>query len=75
MERLVATARVEVVLEVNVRDSWGGDCPIDQVHRQAKEAARIALHHLLSKGSAAAGAGFSVKEFRIPQVILREEEK
>jgi hypothetical protein len=34
-----ATARVTLTVEVDVRSSWGGDCTVDQVNRQAAEEA------------------------------------
>ena len=37
--RVAVKARVLVTLEVDVSDCWGGDCPLAQVQRQAKESA------------------------------------
>ena len=37
-KKLVATARVRVVLELQV-GSWGDDCPMAQVYRQAADSA------------------------------------
>lgn len=34
-----AYARVKLEVEISVNSSWGGDCSIDQVHRQAAEEA------------------------------------
>lgn len=38
-----AKARVRVILEIEVEDAWGEDCPIGQLHRQAVEEAKEAL--------------------------------
>ena len=37
--RVVARARVQITVEILVDDTWGDDCPVAQVHRQAKESA------------------------------------
>ncbi len=34
-----ATARVQVTLEIEVHDTWGGDCPTDQIRKQATSSA------------------------------------
>jgi hypothetical protein len=36
-------ARIQVTVEFMVGDSWGGDCDLDQVYKQAREAAIHAL--------------------------------
>lgn len=41
-----ATARVKVVLEVSVSDSWGEDCKVDQIRRQATESAMRIIGNL-----------------------------
>lgn len=33
------TATVQLTLEINVGDSWGGDCAMDQVYKQARDSA------------------------------------
>jgi hypothetical protein len=38
-KRVSAKARVRVTLEIPVGDSWGEECDIAQIHRQAKESA------------------------------------
>lgn len=37
--RLTAGARVTLTIEFQVDDCWGADCTVEQIHRQAKEAA------------------------------------
>lgn len=34
-----ATARVILTVEVDCDGSWGGDCAMDQIHKQAKDSA------------------------------------
>jgi hypothetical protein len=34
-----ATAKVILTVEVDCDGSWGGDCPMDQIHKQAKDSA------------------------------------
>lgn len=41
-----ATARVKVVLEISVSDSWGEDCKVDQIRKQATESALRVLGNL-----------------------------
>jgi hypothetical protein len=43
MPRLVTRARVQVIVDVDVSDHWGADCPVAQVHKQAKESAVRAI--------------------------------
>lgn len=33
------SAKVTVVLSVDITDVWGGDCPMSQVNKQARESA------------------------------------
>jgi len=39
------SARVQLTVEIDVSDTWGGNCAMDQVYDQAVEAARSALAH------------------------------
>jgi hypothetical protein len=39
MSDVTIKARVRVVLDVDVSDVWGGDCPMSQVEKQARESA------------------------------------
>lgn len=36
-DKVSATARVRVELEISCRSSWGRDCAFDQIHKQAIE--------------------------------------
>lgn len=42
-----ATAVVHLTLRVEVSDSWGGDCPTEQVFRQARESAVNMINNAL----------------------------
>lgn len=48
MSRVTAFATVDVVLRVRT-DSWGPDCTIDQIVRQAKEAGQGRIRSLFQK--------------------------
>lgn len=39
MAKVQTRARVTVLVEIEVPDTWGEDCPMSQVHRQATESA------------------------------------
>ena len=39
MAKVKVKARVKVTIEIDVSDSWGGDCALEQVHSQAKKSA------------------------------------
>lgn len=41
----MATARVKVTLEVEVRSSWGNECKLEQIEKQATEDALGALRN------------------------------
>jgi hypothetical protein len=43
MGKVTAKAIVRVDLEVEIEGSWGGECPVEQIHEQA---ARQALDYL-----------------------------
>ena len=36
-------AHVTMTVEINVTDSWGGDCPMAQVYQQATESAKARM--------------------------------
>lgn len=44
-KRVIATARVQVTIDIPVPDSWGGDCDVAQIQRQAK----VSVGHVLRK--------------------------
>ena len=39
-DKIKTMARVRVLLEVSLSDTWGGDCRLDQVYKQAGNTAR-----------------------------------
>lgn len=41
------TAEVQVTLRIKVPDTWGGDCPTEQVFRQARDSAVSILNRAL----------------------------
>lgn len=47
--RVTARARVQITVEILVDDSWGEDCPVSQIHRQAKESALGVLARMRHK--------------------------
>ena len=38
-DKIKTKAQVKVLLEISLSNSWGGDCPLSQVYKQAKESA------------------------------------
>lgn len=62
------TARVTVTLEMTVGSTWGGDCPLSQVHKQAKDDARGMLHRTLEKTDARI-----IGEMQVRAIIVDEE--
>lgn len=44
-----ATAEVQLTLRIKVDDTWGGDCPTEQVFRQARAAAVEMVNRALSE--------------------------
>ena len=43
---ILATARVQITVDIAVNSTWGDGCSIDQIHKQAKEEAIKFLEHL-----------------------------
>jgi len=50
-------ARATVVIEFAVKGSWGAECSIEQLHRQAKESAMDAVQQLFTPNAAVAPQG------------------
>lgn len=48
-KRTTASARLEVVIDIPASGSWGSDCSLDQIYRQASEETRIHLSNILYK--------------------------
>lgn len=42
-KKIKATSRVTVTVEIDTGGSWGADCTVEQVQKQAADAARAAL--------------------------------
>lgn len=49
-KRVSARARVTVTLEIEVTDSWGTDCTVQQVHQQATESALGVIRRVKDRG-------------------------
>ena len=47
MMRVIATARVQVIIEVKAQ-SWGEDCAIGQLYRQAAQEAKDRVQRLIN---------------------------
>lgn len=62
-------AHVTLTVEVAVRDSWGEDCSISQVHRQASESAMGHLSKCLTDCKAVRIVG----EAKVTAVIVERE--
>lgn len=43
MSKVIVRARVRILIEIDVSDSWGGDVKLEQVNNQASESALKAL--------------------------------
>lgn len=67
--QFVARAVVRVVVEVKVPGTWGEDCPLGQVERQAAVAAREALRKAFSVAPAGAGSIKIVDEPLVTAVL------
>ena len=52
-ERLRVTAKVEVTIEVVARSSWGPECSVAQVHKQAIVDAQALLTRIFTNKEAA----------------------
>ena len=50
-KKVRATARITLTVEIDDDGVWGADCPIDQIHRQAKEGAIGALERALRRAA------------------------
>jgi hypothetical protein len=47
--RVTVRARVRVTLDIDVSDCWGGDCPMSQVVRQARDSALGRLRQVFAE--------------------------
>lgn len=62
-----ATARVTVVLVVDLGASWGADCSVGQVFAQAADDARGRVTRLIGTGN-----GVSIADVKVSDVWLSE---
>jgi len=46
-EKMKATAKVKLTLEIPIGSSWGKDCTVDQVMKQAKNEAADIVHRVI----------------------------
>jgi hypothetical protein len=46
--RIQAKAKVKVTLEIKIDSTWGSDCTISQVHKQATDSALLLINQSLS---------------------------
>jgi hypothetical protein len=61
-----ATARVTLTVEVDIKSTWGDDCKLDQIYKQAAEEAVSSLtQHIYRAG----GFGGRIKVVGEPNVM------
>lgn len=74
-KKVKVTARVRVVLDIPVWDTWGGDCPLSQVQKQAAESALGMLHDSGGElnGLFQRGVARLVGEPEVTAVIVEED--
>ena len=61
-----ATARVTLTVEVDIKSTWGDDCKLDQIYKQAAEEAVNSLtQHIYRSG----GFGGRIKVVGEPNVM------
>jgi hypothetical protein len=72
-----AHAIVVVTLDVEVDSSWGGDCTVDQVHKQAADEATGTLRFIFQEANkSTSGCTRKVRVREIPKVtaVMSERE-
>jgi hypothetical protein len=72
--RIGATARVTVVLEIDASASWGPGCTVEQIQRQAGQETTFCLLNLLN-ASSMRGRVRLVTPPTVSAVITREVQK
>ncbi len=70
MNNTKTRARVTVTIEISVPDTWGPECTIKQVHKQAKASAV----QIISKFAEASRSKFRIIGEVIPEAIIVEED-
>lgn len=48
-EKVKTLARVLVLLEVQVNSTWGEDCTVKQVHKQARDDSLLQIENLIKR--------------------------
>lgn len=48
MNTIKARAQVQITVEITLNQPWPGDCPINQVHKEASETAMNYIDRLIS---------------------------
>lgn len=76
-KKVSASAKVRMVVEVHGLGSWGEECQLAQIHKQAKEAAVSRLKRETKSDAEAAVLGRSFTIIGEPEVIaiFTEEER
>lgn len=65
-----ATARVRITVEVSADGSWGGDCTLEQVRKQAMDAAVQRLASVLEREGR---GGILILGVERPEVVVTDE--
>jgi hypothetical protein len=50
-EKIKATAKVRVLLEIKISSTWGEDCTVKQVHKQAVDSAELIINQAFGSNS------------------------
>jgi hypothetical protein len=69
MKRVIATARVQIMISIPVPDQWGEDCAFSQVKKQAVDSAV----GMIAKGGMRQGTHYTVIGEPIVKAILVED--
>jgi hypothetical protein len=69
MSNVTAKARVYVTLELDLTDTWGGDCPIEQVHKQAVDVATDEVRNLINQSR---GQRIRIHDLRVQGIITEK---
>lgn len=55
MAKLQGTARVRVLVEVQLADTWGSECTVEQIHKQAMDSVSSRLSRAFTEEQRAHG--------------------
>lgn len=67
--KVSATARVSLTIEISVGDSWGEDCKMDQVYRQAADSAIGRLQRIVSDAKVVHGGIRVIGEPKVTAIL------